>query len=199
MKQWQFFETSPECYLAYFQEGNKIFINDQVSYSQEGMEVFDEDASEEVTLHPDGTFTVSANELTQFNCCNYLWSIVQLINHLTEKLPLSKDTILSQAPIFKIHNMEYNGQYKNYSFPVDLKFSFVMDSKIYSDNHQQFIKYAFLDKEICEKKWTVASFANFVVHMMKFMYEAEKSGPNKSDHFLNVDSDIQARLEKVTL
>lgn len=197
MQKWNYFETSPECFLAFQLQENKILINDQIGYSKDGMDIMDESATEVITLNPDGTFILDSNELQQFNCCNYLWSIVELINHLTAKLPLSKETILSQAPLFKIHNIEYNGIYKDWKYPVDLKFSFILDGKLYNDNHQQFIKYAFLDQSILQKSWTVSTLANFTLHMMKFMYQAEKSGPNKSDNFLNVDSDVQKVLESI--
>lgn len=194
---WNFFESSPGSYLAYQLQEGKILINDQVGYSKSGMDVMDEGATDEVCLNADGSFELNANAIQQFNCCNNLWDIVQLINHLTAKLILDKEAILKQDSVFKIHEREYNGIYKDWKYPVDMKFSFTMDSKLYNDNHIQFIKYAFLDEAILSKTWTVASLANFTVHMMKFLYEAEKSGPKRSDNFLNVDSDVQELLEKV--
>lgn len=197
MQKWNYFETSPECFLAFQLQENKILINDQIYYSKDGMDVGDESATEVITLNIDGTFTLDSNELQQFNCCNYLWSIVELINFLTEKIVLSKPSILAQPSVFNIHEIEYNGIYKDWKYPVDLKFSFTMDGQLYNDNHQQFIKYAFLDQAILQKHWTVSTLANFTLHMMKFMYQAEKSGPNKSDNFLNVDSDVQKVVESI--
>ena len=191
MQQWNYFETSPECFIAYQLQQGKILINNQVGYYKDGLGVMNESATEVITLNPDGTFILASNELNQFNCCHTLWSIVELINHLTEKLVLSKATILTQSPVFKIHNIEYNGIYKDWADPVDLKFSFILDGKLYNDNRKNWTNYTFLDRSILQKSWTVATLANFTLHMMKFLYQAEKSGPNQTSNFLDVDYDIE--------
>lgn len=193
---WQFFESSPGCHTAYQLQEGKILINDQICYGRdESMDVCDDSATEAVTLNPDGTFILESNELQQFNCCNNLWATIELINSLTEKKILNKADILSEESLFKVHSVEYNGQYKDWKFPVDLKFSFIIDANFYGDNHQQFIKYAFLDKKITQKAWTISTLANFTLHMMKFMYEVEKSGPNKTTEYSNTDRDVVALLE----
>lgn len=195
---WKF---TPNDNLAYILKDSEIIITDQVCSTRTGPEVMttpdDDFYCTKFNIHEDGSVSVEDwIDLRQFNNSSNIMAQIQLLNEVvSQKTGLKKEdesivNIMKEQPIFKVMSSQLNNGDSESLY--DLEAVIQLDGLNYH-LQKQFIKYTFIDSEICDKRWTIKELLNFTVHMQKFLYEQETLA--KLQNFLQIDSDIEALLK----
>lgn len=191
---WLFYGYADNCHLAYKLENNLVYITSCIYHHHEPSP--DESDAEIIELRNNGEFVFRSehyNELTQFNCCHDILTIIQIIHLVQSKQssPIDFSSYLTKPDVFKVENIRYKESY------YDVCFDIILDNQKFAVS-KQFSKYTFIDGSLLNKVWTIEKLASFSVQMMKVLFNLENEVNYPYKMYLQTDRFVEDFMSKKT-